>query len=109
MDHLPSFLEGRLDQIAYTHIRERLLQLRQEPKRMLEYINELFLDTRDGTRRGFDFTTASALMDIKQDLMVQLGELAQLHDQAGVPDTQFKGSLDRPLSGYQPAKLPKGW
>jgi len=65
MDRLPDVLEDRLEPIAYPHIRERLLQPRDDPQAMLDYVNHLFLDTRDGTRRGFDFTTAVALMDIK--------------------------------------------
>jgi len=31
MDRLPDVLEGRLEQIAYPHIRERLWQLRDDP------------------------------------------------------------------------------
>ncbi|WP_299022883.1 hypothetical protein [Tepidimonas sp. HKU79] len=109
MDRLPDVLEGRLEQIAYPHIRERLLQLRDDPQAMLDYVNHLFLDTRGGTRRGFDFTTAAALMDIKHDLMLKSGEFYKLREQAGLPDGEFKAAPDKPVTSYTPLKLPKGW
>jgi hypothetical protein len=106
MDRLPDVLEGRLEQIAYPHIRERLLQLSDDPQAMLDYVNHLFLDTRGGTRRGFDFTTAAALMDIKHDLMLKIGEFDKLREH---PDGGFKAAPGKPVTSYTPLKLPKGW
>lgn len=76
---------------------------------MLEYINHLFLDTRDGARRGFDFTTATALMDIKQDLMVRRDEFARLRDEVLHRDPQFTAGAGKPVNGYSPVPLPKHW
>ena len=108
MQRMPDVLEGRLDKIAYPHIRQRLEQLRDQPQAMLDYVNGLFLDTRDGQRRGFDFTTASTLMTIKHDLMLQLGELERLRHEFTPWDHDFR--VVGPAQPYHPpAKLPKNW
>ncbi|TSE24344.1 hypothetical protein Tsedi_01998 [Tepidimonas sediminis] len=108
MQRHPDVLEGRLDKIAYPHIRERLQALRHDLPAMLEYVNHLFLDTRDGQRRGFDFTTASTLMEIKHDLMLQLDEYTRLKRHVLPWEQEFRvASPGRP---YQPpVKLPKNW
>jgi hypothetical protein len=109
MDRLPDVLEGRLEQIAYPHIRERLLQLRDDPQAMLDYVNHRFLDTRGGTRRGFDFTTAAALMDIKHDLMVRLDEFTRIREEILPRDPLFKAVTDQPATRANSIKLPKNW
>lgn len=108
MERMPDVLTGRLEKIAYPHIRERLQALRDDLPGMLDYVNHLFLDTRGGTRRGFDFETASALMDIKHDLMVRLDEFARLRDQVLHPEQNFTVGK-KPLNGYTPVPLPKHW
>ncbi|MEW6694525.1 MAG: hypothetical protein AB1371_06185 [Pseudomonadota bacterium] len=109
MDRLPDVLQGRLEQIAYPHIRDRLEQLKDDPQAMLDYVNGLFLDTRGGTRRGFDFTTAAALMAIKHDLMVRLDEFARLREQVLHRDPQFMAAAGKPVNGYTKVPLPKNW
>jgi len=109
MDRLPDVLHGRLEQIAYPHIRARLQELRDDPRALLEYVNHLFLDTRDGQRRGFDLTCASALMAIRHDLMVQLGEMERLGRVPPLREPEFRIAGDPPASGYTPAPLPKHW
>lgn len=109
MDRMPDVLSGRLDLIAYAHIRERLLALQDDLPGMLDYVNHLFLDTRGDTRRGFDFQTAATLMDIKHDLMVRLDEFARLRDQVLHRDPQFTADTGKPVNGYAPVPLPKHW
>lgn len=109
MDRMPDVLSGRLEQIAYPHIRDRLLQLQDDWPGMLDYVNHLFLDTRGDTRRGFDFTTAAALMAIKHDLMVRLDEFARLRDQVAHRDPQFTAGAGKPVNGYSKIPLPKHW
>ncbi|TSE30646.1 hypothetical protein Tther_00886 [Tepidimonas thermarum] len=109
MDRLPDVLQGRLEQIAYPHIRDRLEQLKDDPQGMLDYINGLLLDTRDGTRRGFDLTTADALMSIKVDLLIRLGELERLGGHTLLPDSEFSAAPGKPVNGYTKVPLPKNW
>lgn len=103
-----SFLEGRLEQIAHVHIRQRLQALSHDARSMLEYIDNLFLDTRDGQRRGFDHGTATALLAIKLDLTSFLEERENRKQAALTWEQEFR--VATPGQPYQPpVKLPKNW
>ncbi|TSE35292.1 hypothetical protein [Tepidimonas charontis] len=100
-------LEGRLDQIPYAHIRARLVELKDNPQALLEYVDGLLLDTRDGQRRGFDVNTASVLLSIKLDLTTRLR--SDIGAWPGTSEPEFIIANAKPTDSYAPAPLPKKW
>lgn len=75
---------------------------------MLMYVDNLLLDTRDGERRGFDITTATALLAIKVDLTV--GAAAQSGSDASAAEApEFQIANPAPTNSYSTVRLPKNW
>ncbi|MCS6809830.1 MAG: hypothetical protein RMK34_09965 [Tepidimonas sp.] len=102
---LDPLLQEYVSKITYAHIRQRIEQLWSRPQSVVDYINELLLDTRDGQRRGFDWATADLLFNLKLKLLQSLGEYEKLKDNTN-PEGDFTTGEVNP---YRAVKLPKGW